>query len=122
MTDLFLLSRVQMRRIERYFPLSHGIARVDDRRIVSAIVFVIKNGQRWFRAALAKRGIAVCIPSKSNRKVAIPYDALLYKQRHKIENMFGRLKDWRRIHTRYDRCAHTYLSAISIAAFVLFWL
>ena len=53
----------------------------------------------WFRAALAKRGIAVCIPSKSNRKVAIPYDALLYKQRRKIENMFGRLKDWRRIHT-----------------------
>ena len=47
MADLFLLSRVQMRRIERYFPLSHGIARVDDRRIVSAIVFVIKNGLRW---------------------------------------------------------------------------
>jgi putative transposase len=47
MTVLFLLSRVQMRRIERYFPLTHGIARVDDRRIVSAIVFVIKNGLRW---------------------------------------------------------------------------
>ena len=47
MTDLFLLSRAQMRRIERYFPLSHGVARVDDRRIVSAIVFVIKNGLRW---------------------------------------------------------------------------
>ena len=47
MTDLFLLSRVQMGRIERDFPLSHGIARVDDRRIVSAIVFVIKNGLRW---------------------------------------------------------------------------
>ena len=47
MTDLFLLSGVQMRRIERYFPLSHGIARVDDRRVVSAIVFVIKNGLRW---------------------------------------------------------------------------
>ena len=42
-----------------------------------------------------------CIPSKSNRKTAIPYDAVLYKQRHKIENMFARLKDWRRIHTRY---------------------
>jgi len=47
MTELFLLSLGQMRRIERYFPLSHGIARVDDRRIVSAIVFVIKNGLRW---------------------------------------------------------------------------
>src|SRR6202042_2505330 len=76
----------------------------------------------WFRAALAKRGVAACIPSKSNRKVAIPYDALLYKPRHKIETMFGRLKDWRRIHTRYDRCAHTYLSAICIAAAVTFWL
>ena len=76
----------------------------------------------WFRAALAKRDVAVCIPSKSNRKVAIPYDVVLYKQRHKIENMFGRLKDWRRIHTRYDRCAHTYLSAICIAAAVAFWL
>src|ERR1700733_9915954 len=47
MTDLFLLSPAQMRRIERYFPLSHGIARIDDRRIVIAIVFVIKNGLRW---------------------------------------------------------------------------
>ncbi|MFZ0602328.1 MAG: IS5 family transposase [Roseiarcus sp.] len=252
MADLFLLSQAQMRRIERYFPLSHGVARVDDRRIVSAIVFVIKNGLRWrdapgdygphktiynrfvrwsrlgvfnkifaelarkggkperimidathlkahrtaasllkkglfprrigrtkgglnsklhavcdgrgrplvmllsegqmsdykgaalmlpalpnkarelladkgydadwLRAALARRGIAACIPSKSNRKVAIPYDAVLYKQRHRIENTFGRLKDWRRIHTRYDRCAHTYFSAICIAAAVIFWL
>ena len=67
---------------------------------------------------LAKRRIAACIPSKSNRKVAIPDDAVLYKQRHRIENMFVRLKDWRRIHTRYDRCAHTYFSAICIAAAV----
>ena len=47
MADLFLLSEAQMRRIEGFFPLSHGIARVDDRRIVSAILFVIKNGLRW---------------------------------------------------------------------------
>ena len=47
MADLFLFSPAQMRRIVRYFPLSYGVARVDDRRIVSAIVFVIKNGLRW---------------------------------------------------------------------------
>ena len=47
MADLFLLSKAQMRRIEPYFPLSHGIARVDDRRVVSGIIFVIKNGLRW---------------------------------------------------------------------------
>ena len=76
----------------------------------------------WFRAALAERGIAACIPSKANRKTPIEYDKTLYRQRHRIENMFGRLKDWRRIHTRYDRCAHTFLAAITIAATVIFWL
>ena len=47
MSDLFLLSEAQMRRIEPYFPLSHGIARVDDRLIVSGIIYVIRNGLRW---------------------------------------------------------------------------
>jgi transposase len=41
--------------------------------------------------------------------------------RHKIENMFSRLKDWCRIHTRYDRCAHTFMCGISLAAVVIFW-
>ena len=47
MDDLFLLSEAQMRRIEPYFPLSHGVPRVDDRRVISAVVFVIRNGLRW---------------------------------------------------------------------------
>ena len=76
----------------------------------------------WLREALQARGIAPCIPPKSNRKEPIPYDQTLYKARHRIENMFGRLKDWRRIHTRYDRCAHAFLSAIVIAATVAFWI
>lgn len=76
----------------------------------------------WFRDALKERGIVACIPSKRNRKVPIPHDALLYRQRHKVENMFGKLKDWRRIHTRYDRCAHTFFSAICIAATIIFWI
>jgi transposase len=75
----------------------------------------------WFRQALSERGITPCIPSKANRKAQIDYDKTLYRQR-KIENMFGRLKDWRRVHTRYDRCAHTFMSAICIAATVIFWL
>ncbi|MGD9811705.1 MAG: IS5 family transposase [Sphingomonadaceae bacterium] len=251
MSDLIWLSEAQMRRIEPYFPLSHGVPRVDDRRIISGIIFVIRNGLRWrdapadygppktiynrfirwsrlgvfnkifaalsakggkpdqlmidathlkahrtaasllkkglfprrigrtkgglnsklhavcdqkgrplvmllsegqmsdykgaalmldalprakallgdrgydadwFREALAERNITACIPSKKNRKVQIQHDAALYRQRHRIENMFGRLKDWRRIHTRYDRCAHTFMSAICIAATVIFWL
>ena len=65
----------------------------------------------WFRAALKRRGIVPCIPSRSNRRMPLGYDPNVYRLRHKIENMFGRLKDWRRIHTRYDRCAHTFMSA-----------
>jgi transposase len=76
----------------------------------------------WFRAALTDKGIAPCIPSTKSRKAPLPYDATLYKQRHKIEIMFGRLKDWRRVATRYDRCAHTFFSAICIAATVAFYL
>jgi transposase len=75
----------------------------------------------WLRQALAARYIAACILSKVNRKAPFPHDAALYRQRHRIEIMFGRLKDWRRIHTPDDRCAHTFMSAIALAASVIFW-
>lgn len=61
-----------------------------------------------FRATLKCRGITPCIPPVKGRRVALPYDKLLYRQRHRIENAFSRLKDWRRVATRYDRCAHTF--------------
>ena len=44
----------------------------------------------WFRHALARRGIAPCIPSTRSRKQPLPYDRVLYRQRHRIENMFGK--------------------------------
>lgn len=222
MSDLFWLTDKQLRRIERHFPLSHGVPRVDDRRVISGIIFVIRDGLRWrdapkdygphktiynrfirwsrlgvfnrifaelsakgprperlmidathlkahqtaasllkkgavprrigrtrgglnsklhavcdgrggplvmllsegqmsdykgavlmidalpkagailadrgydadwFPTALFARGIEPCIPPRAKRKVQIDYDKTLYRQRHKIENMFGRLKD-----------------------------
>ena len=47
MTDLLWLSDEQLARIKPYFPISHGVPRVDDHRVVSGIVFVIRNGLRW---------------------------------------------------------------------------
>ncbi len=47
MSDLIWLSDAQMERINPYFPLSHGVPRVDDRRVISGIIFVIRNGLRW---------------------------------------------------------------------------
>ena len=47
MSDLFWLSDEQMGRIRPFFPRSHGMPRVDDRRVISGIIFVLKNGLRW---------------------------------------------------------------------------
>jgi transposase len=76
----------------------------------------------WFRDALAERNITPCIPATESRKTPIAYDKALDRQRHKIGNMFAKLKDWNRIATRYDRCAHTFFSAICIATAVSFYL
>ena len=76
----------------------------------------------WYREALENKGIKPCIPSRKGRKVPLEYDAARYRDRHKIENSFARLKDWRRVATRYDRCPKVFLSACALAAVVMFWL
>ncbi len=75
MSELFMLSRAQMKAIEPWFPLAHGKPRVNDRRVISGIIYVIRNGLRWKDAPM-----------------------------------------------RYDRCAHTFFSAICIAAITIFYL
>ena len=47
MSDLVLLTVAQMRRIEPFFPRSRGLPRVDDRRVISGIVYVIRHGLQW---------------------------------------------------------------------------
>ncbi|WP_148425032.1 IS5 family transposase [Komagataeibacter europaeus] len=252
MSDVFLLSESQMERIRPFFPLAHGVSRVDDRRVLSGIVYVIRNGLQWkdalkaygpyktlynrfirwsrlgvfdrifvalteqagrskrlmidathlkahrTSASLLKKGvfprhigrtkgglnsklhavcdglgrpvrlhlttgqisdfkgadvllahlpeeteevigdrgyysnrirrypvernITACIPPRKNRKSKPSYNWHLYKKHHLIENMFAKLKDWGRVATRYDRCAHTVMSAIHIAASFIFYL
>ena len=74
------------------------------------------------RHQIEVQGCVPNIPPKSNRKWKNCFSPYLYRGRNAIERMFGRLKDWRRIATRYDRCAHAFMSAIAIAATVIFWL
>ena len=76
----------------------------------------------WFRDALQQKGIKPCIPGRKSRLDPIKYDKRRYKRRNRIEIMFGRLKDWRRVATRYDRCPTAFFSAIALAATVIFWL
>ena len=76
----------------------------------------------WFRDALKDKGIKPCIPGRKSRGKPIKHDKRRYKRRNRIEIMFGRLKDWRRVATRYDRCPKVFLSAVALAATVMFWL
>ena len=100
-----------------------GAAMVIDALPVAAHLIADRgDDSAWFRQALTDRGITPCIPSSRSRKIPFAYDKDIYRQRHRVENLFAKLKDWRRIATRYDRCAHTFFSAICIAATIIFWI
>lgn len=76
---------------------------------------------RSLRDWLAERGAEAVIPPNRSRKRQPPYDVQAYKARNQIERAFCRLKDFRRIATRYDKRADTFLSAIALAAAVTWW-
>lgn len=71
--------------------------------------------------AVERRGAVAVIPSKRNRLRQRSYDTHLYKERHLVECLFCKLKDFRRIATRYEKLAQTYLAMVTIAACII-WL
>jgi transposase len=75
-----------------------------------------------FRKSLRAEGTTPVIPGRSNRKRKIGYDTARYRDRHLIENAFCRLKDFRRIATRYDGLSRNFLSAAALATVVAFGL
>lgn len=74
------------------------------------------------RRQVEGKGAMANIPPKINRRWKPCFSPFLYRDRNAIERMFCRLKDFRRIATRYDRLAVNYLAAICLAATVCYWL
>jgi transposase len=74
------------------------------------------------RQLLAEQGAKAVIPSTASRRQPIPYNKALYRQRNVIERMFARLKDFRRVATRYDKLARNFLAGALIAATLVWWL
>lgn len=89
--------------------------------MLAAPVLVADRGYDadWLRQALRARGIRPCIPGCADRVRPSRHGKDLYRPRYKIEIMIGRLKDLRRIRPRDNRCAHTLMSAITLAAIIL---
>lgn len=74
------------------------------------------------RHLLAAKGVEAVIPSVDYRSIVIPYNKRTYKGRNRVERMWCRLKDFRRVATRYDKLARNFLSGALLAATVAFWL
>jgi transposase len=74
------------------------------------------------RGELDERGTKPVIPNRSNRKEPFSFSKRLYKLRWRIEGAFNRLKDFRRIATRYDRLARNYLASVCLVAALVWWI
>jgi len=79
------------------------------------------DADHW-RAWLERRRIQPVIPNKANRRLLHPFDRQRYRNRNVIERMFGRLKDFRRVATRYDKNAENYLAGLCLAALICYWI
>ena len=73
------------------------------------------------RAAIASQGAEPVIPATRSRKTDIPYDRQAYRARNLVERLWCRLKDGRRIATRYDKLAANFLSGVFLAVINTFW-
>ncbi len=88
--------------------------------LLEGVSFACLIGDRAYdtdalRAWCAEHGVEAVIPSKRNRKVPIPHDRARYRARHRIENLFGRVKDYTRIVLRKDKTSRSYAGVVSLA-------
>ena len=91
---------------------------VTPKRLLADKAYDADSLRKW----LKQRKIKPVIPSTASRRTPYPLDGSAYKRRNLIERMFCKLKNWRRIATRYDRHAQNYLSGLALAAIMIAWI
>lgn len=92
--------------------------------LIDGLTFEALLGDKAFdnntiREDLDRRGAEAVIPSKADRKQAIPHDKDKYRWRHLIENYFSKIKEFRSVNTRYDKTDLSYKATISLAAIMI---
>lgn len=102
--------------ISMAIPLLAAVAR--PKRLLADKAYDADSLRKW----LKQRKIKAVVPSTASRRTPYPLDAKAYKRRNFIERMFCKLKNWRRVATRYDRHAQNYLSGLALAAIITSWI
>jgi transposase len=97
-------------------PLLGAVAK--PKRLLADKAYDADSLRRW----LKQRKISAAIPSTASRRTPYPLNRSVYRRRNVIERMFCKLKNWRRIATRYDRLAQNYLSALALVAILIAWI
>ena len=87
------------------------------RRLIADKAYDGDSLRKWLKA----RRIRAVIPSTATRTVPYPLNQVAYRRRNLIERLFGRLKNWRRLATRYDRLARNYMAALALVAVAAEW-
>ena len=88
------------------------------KRLIADKAYDVDRLRSWLKV----RRIKAVIPSTATRTVLYPLDRAAYRRRNLIERLFGRLKNWRRIATRYDRLARNFLAGLALIAVVTEWI
>ena len=96
-------------------PLLDALAR--PKRLIGDKAYDVESLRDWLKA----RCIKAVIPSTATRTVPYPLDRVAYRRRNRIERLFCRLKNWRRIAMRYDRLARNYLAGFALISIVSEW-
>jgi transposase len=87
------------------------------RRLIADKAYDADSLRTWLKRCRIK----AVIPSTATRTLPYPLDRPAYRRRNLIERLFGRLKNWRRIATRYDRLARNYIAALALVAVTVEW-
>ncbi len=111
----FALTPGNVADITMAVPLLSAVAA--PRRLIADKAYDAESLRNWLKA----RRIRAVIPSTASRTVPYPLDRRAYRRRNLIERLFGRLKNWRRIATRYDRLARNYMAALALVAVAAEW-
>src|ERR1700732_4086182 len=112
----FALTPGNVADISMAVPLFGGVTAPN--HVIADKAYDADSLRNWLKA----RRIKAVIPSTATRTVPYPLDRAVYRRRNLIERLFCRLKNWRRLATRYDRLARNYLAALALVAVVSEWI